>query len=52
MRNIALDVLKLDCRMQDVELTPQALVDFSKDPLTRGGRDVLDADVAGESVDL
>lgn len=52
MRNVALNVLELDCRMQDVELSPQALVNVAKDPLTRGGWDVLDADVAGESVDL
>lgn len=52
MRNVALEVLKLNGGVQDVELSPQALFHLAKDSLARRRRNVFDADVAGEGMDL
>src|SRR5215510_6749343 len=52
MRDVTYNMLELNRRMEDFELAAQPLIYIAEDPLTRGRWDVIDADVAGERVNL
>src|SRR5262249_10416436 len=52
VRDVTDNMFELNGRMDDLELAAQPLIYIAEDPLTRGRWDVIDADVAGERVNL